>query len=34
MIDRIIRFINNIKTENQPVRSIVLVTGKPLPKTC
>ena len=29
----IIRFINKINTENQPVRSIVLVTGKPLPKT-
>lgn len=34
MVERIIRFINNIKTDNQPVRSIVLVTGKPLPKTC
>ena len=34
MFGRIIRFINNINTDNQPVRPIVLVTGKPLPKTC
>ena len=34
MMKRILCFINNIKTDNQPVRPIVLVTGKPLPKTC
>ena len=34
MMKRIVRFINNIKTDNQPVRAIVLVSGKPLPKTC